>query len=230
MKCLIVDDEPLAIKIIDRFIDAVDDMEIVNTADNALEAYNILQREKIDVLFLDINMPELSGLDLLRTLKKKPIVVLTTAYRDYAVEGFELEVLDYLVKPIAMNRFMSTVERIRREYNKAELTNEDDQRSEFAFFKVNKKQVKVFFDEILWIESLKDYIRIVTKDKSLITHHNLNSVSKILPDNDFYRVHKSFIANMTKVSEMEGNMLLIGRQHIPVGRNFIKDIKERLLG
>ncbi|NMM50131.1 LytR/AlgR family response regulator transcription factor [Marinigracilibium pacificum] len=230
MKCLIVDDEPLAVKIIERFIEHVDDLEIVKTSDNALEAYNILQHEKIDVLFLDINIPELSGLDLLRTLKSKPLVVLTTAYKEYAVEGFELEVLDYLVKPISMSRFMDSVERIRKAYSSRSGEQDKEDVAEFTFFKVNKKQVKVFFDEIMWIESLKDYIRIVTPDKSLITHHNLNTVSEILPSHDFYRVHKSFIANMSKVDEMEGNMLLIGRQHIPVGRNFIKEVKERLLG
>ena len=232
IKCLVIDDEPLAINVIKNYIENFKNFEIVGTCKDAVEGFNFISKNEVDVIFLDINMPTISGLDFLKSLQNPPSVVITTAYREYAVESFELDVIDYLVKPFALQRFMKTINRIEeRKAEKVTLTapSEESER-EHVFFKVDKKMIKVYLDEILYIESLKDYVRIKTYTEDLINHNNLVSISEYLPAEDFVRIHRSYIIAVDKVKAIDGNQVEIADKLLPIGRNFQKDIKNLLLG
>ncbi len=232
--CQIVDDEPLAINVIKKFLEQFQNTEVVSSCENAMDAFAYISENPVDLLFLDINLPTLNGLDFLKSLKEPPLVIITSAYRDYAVEGFELNVLDYLVKPISFQRFLkamdkaNTVIREKHAINQPLITSPEGSKS-FIFLKVDKKMVKVYLDEILYIESLKDYVRIRTVYEDLVTHHNLNSMAKILPSDSFIRIHKSYTISVDKVKSIEGNCVGIASKLIPIGRNFRKQVKEHLL-
>lgn len=231
IKCLIVDDEPLGINVIKRHLKGFEDFEIVACCSDAMEAFQVLKsNNKIHLMFLDINMPELSGIDFIKSLDTKPLVVITTAYREYAVESFELDVFDYLVKPIALSRFVKTIDKVTEHYralnpSKGKAQEEND----FIFLKVDKKIVKVFFSEILYIESLKDYVRVVTQYENLITHHNLRSITKALPANKFLRIHRSYTVAIDKIRSLEGNNVEVQDKKLPIGRNYQKKIKKKIL-
>lgn len=232
IKCLIIDDEPLAINVIKNFLSHFKNFEIAGTCKNAVEGFNFLSNQDVDVIFLDINMPTVSGLDFLKSLQNPPAVVITTAYREYAVESFELDVTDYLVKPFSLQRFMKTVHRIeKKNLNKASKDeSQEDNEKAHIFFKVDKKMIRVYLDDILYIESLKDYVRIKTYDESLINHNNLVSIAELLPAEDFVRVHRSFIIAINKVKAIDGNQVEIADKIIPIGRNYQKEFKKLLLG
>ncbi len=234
IRCQIVDDEPLAINVIKKFLDQFQASEIVSTCENALDAFSFISENQVDLLFLDINMPTLNGLDFLKSLKHPPLVIITSAYRDYAVEGFELNVLDYLVKPISFQRFLKAMDKANaamREKNapaQPVITMPDSTKA-FIFLKVDKKMVKVYLDEILFIESLKDYVKVRTVYEDLITHQNLNGMAKILPEDSFIRIHKSYTISVDKVKSIEGNCVEIASQLLPIGRNYRKEVKEHIL-
>lgn len=231
IKCLIVDDEPLAINVIKRHLKGFDDFEVVACCNDAMEAFQILKsKAKIQLMFLDINMPELSGIDFIKSLDAKPLVVITTAYREYAVESFELDVFDYLVKPIALPRFIKTIDKVTEHYralNPAGIKVKGE--NDFIFIKVDKKIVKVFFADILYIESLKDYVRVVTQYENLITHHNLRSITKALPSDKFLRIHRSYTIALDKIKSLEGNNVEVQDKKLPIGRNYQKKIKKKIL-
>jgi len=235
IRCQIVDDEPLAINVIKKFLDQFQAAEVVSTCQNAMDAFAYISENPVDLLFLDINMPTLNGLDFLKSLKEPPMVIVTSAYRDYAVEGFELNVLDYLVKPISFQRFLMAMDKasaaIRQKStarSQPVVINPESSKA-YIFFKVDKKLVKVYLDEILYIESLKDYVRIRTVYEDLITHHNLNSMSKLLPADNFIRIHKSYTISVDKVKSIEGNCVEIASKLLPIGRNYRKEVKEQIL-
>ena len=235
IRCQIVDDEPLAINVIKKFLEQFPSAEIVNTCENAMDAFSYVSENPVDLLFLDINMPTLNGLDFLKSLKDPPLVIVTSAYRDYAVEGFELNVLDYLVKPISFQRFLTAMNKahsaIRMENNahSQPVAANHDHSKAFIFLKVDKKMVKVYLDEILYIESLKDYVRVRTVYEDLITHQNLNSMAKLLPTDNFIRIHKSYTISVDKVKCIDGNCVEIASKLIPIGRNYRKEAKEQIL-
>ena len=234
IKCQIVDDEPLAINVIKKFLDQFQASEVVSTCENAMDAFTYISENPVDLLFLDINMPALNGLDFLKSLKQPPLVIITSAYRDYAVEGFELNVLDYLVKPISFQRFLKAMDKANtaiREKNapSQSIVTVPDSSKAFIFLKVDKKMVKVYLDEILYIESLKDYVRVRTVYEDLVTHQNLNSMAKILPSDSFIRIHKSYTISVDKVKSLEGNCVEIASKLLPIGRNFRKEVKEHIL-
>ncbi len=237
IKCLIVDDEPLAIDVIASFVERIDELELVGKCENAIEAFKLLQKEQIDLLFLDIQMPMLDGLSLLKALKNPPKVIITTAFRDYAVESFELDVLDYLLKPIAFQRFMKAIGKVLQQQiaisptiiNKSEIETPlllDNE--EVIFFKVDKKTIKVAIDDILYIESLKDYIRVKTTTAELITYQTLNGITEKLPIDKFVRIHKSFTIALHKVSAIDGNEIEIGGKLLPIGRNYREEALEKI--
>lgn len=229
IKCVIIDDEPLAISVIENHLKNFDNIDIVATFNNPLKAFATLQQEKIDVLFLDINMPQMSGFEFIENLNHKPFVIITTAYREYAVESFELDVLDYLVKPIPFNRFLKTINKV---YQYMHLNNSTEEvainQEPHIFLKVNKKLVKVLFNDILFIESLKDYIKVVTNLGDYVVHKSLTAISEELPQSNFIRVHRSFTISINKINALEGNTIEIGDRRIPIGRNYIKQTKERI--
>jgi DNA-binding LytR/AlgR family response regulator len=232
-QALIVDDEPLAINVVMRYLEGFDDFEVVDTCQNALDAFNIMDKKPIDVIFLDINMPTMSGLDLIRNLKNPPLVVITTAFREYAIESFDLEVIDYLVKPFSLDRFMNTIGRIKKRLAPGNSTAQEKvpevSEQQHVFFKVDKRMVKVMLDEIIYIESLKDYVRIKTATENLINHNNLVSIMEHLPEERFIRIHRSYIIALDKVKAIEGNCVEIAGKLLPIGRNYQKTVKKLIL-
>ena len=227
-RCLVVDDEPLAIDVIENYLQRMDNVE-TRRCENAIQAFRLLKDEEFDLIFLDIEMPLLTGLDLLGTIKNPPPVIITTAYRDYAVEGFEFVVLDYLVKPISFSRFMKAFERVIK-YAAAEkaIENNVPGENEYLFLKVDRKFVKIMVSDILYMESLKDYIRVTTKSSSLISYNTLTAITEKLPPDKFMRIHRSFTIAIDKVNVIEGNCIEIGGKLIPISREHRQEVLKRI--
>jgi two-component system LytT family response regulator len=228
-KCLIVDDEPLALDIIENYLQRFEHVEC-RRCENALDAFRLLKEEKFDLIFLDIEMPMLTGLDFLGTLKDPPPVIITTAYRDYAVEGFEFEALDYLVKPISFPRFLKAFERAMKSVSTTENSSENNpaDENEYLFLKVDRKFVKIMMSDILYIESLKDYIRVTTKSSSLISYQSLTSITEKLPTDKFIRIHRSFTIGIDKVNSIEGNCVEIDGKLLPISREHRQEVLKKI--
>ena len=229
LRCLIVDDEPLAIDVIENYLKRLN-ISIIKRCENAIEAFRFLQHESIDVIFLDIEMPLLTGLDFLKSLKNPPAVIITTAYRDYAVEGFELDVVDYLIKPIPFSRFMKAIEKVhhfeRQAIGQGEIsTGEGD---EYLFLKVDRKFVKVLVKDILYIESLKDYIRVKTNSDTWISYQSLSGITEKLPQEKFMRVHRSYIVALNKIDFIEEGVINVGKNAIPVADAYRGSLNQQL--
>jgi len=230
INCVIIDDEPLAINVIEGHLKNFDHIEVLATFNNPLKAFGILEQEKVDVIFLDINMPQISGFTFIENLTHKPLIVLTTAYREYAVKSYELNILDYLVKPIPFNRFLKTINKVYQQlYIGANVNETLIQHEPHIFLKVNKKLVKVNLNDILFIESLKDYIKVITKLGDYVVHKSLTAITEELPQSNFIRVHRSYTISINKIEAIEGNIIEIASRKIPIGRNYQKQTKERIL-
>ncbi|MBP6588169.1 MAG: response regulator transcription factor [Flavobacterium sp.] len=230
IKCVLVDDEPLAIKVLQNYFVNFPDFEIIGTFNNSLEALDFVNNNTVDALFLDINMPMMTGFELISLLENKTKVIITTAFREFAAESYDLEVLDYLVKPIPLPRFIKCINKITTEYNlKNNIKTETVRTDSHIFIKVDKKMMKINIDEILFIEGMKEYIKVVTPDKTYITHKSLTSQSEELPTDRFMRIHKSYTIALDKVKSIEGNRVQIHTYTIPIGRNFSKDVKVKIL-
>ena len=229
IKCIIIDDESLAISVIENHLKNFDYIEIVETFTNPLKAYRVLEQEKIDLIFLDINMPQISGFAFIENLSYKPLIVITTAYREYAVKSFEINILDYLVKPIPFDRFLKTINKVYQHVfmssNKVEAV---FQQEPHIFLKVNKKLLKTNLNDILYIESLKDYIKVITVLGDYVVHKSLTAISEELPQSNFMRIHRSYTVSINKVTALEGNTVEISNRKIPIGRNYTKQAKERI--
>ncbi|HEY4337008.1 MAG TPA: LytTR family DNA-binding domain-containing protein [Puia sp.] len=226
---MIVDDEPLAIDVIENYLQRIEAAQITRCG-NAVEAFQLLQKRPVDCIFLDIEMPLLSGLDLLKSLKEPPAIIITTAYRDYAVEGFELEVTDYLVKPISFPRLMKALEKIVKTARPATLVPKEDEPAgkDHLFLKVDKKFIKVLIADILFIESLKDYVRVHTRDSAYITYQSLTEITEKLPADQFARVHRSYTIALDKITGIDGNCVDIIGHLIPVSRENRADVFRKL--
>lgn len=229
IKCIIIDDEPLAISVIENHLKNFDHIEIVETFNNPLNAYRVLEQEKIDLIFLDINMPKMTGFTFIENLSYKPLIVITTAYREYAVKSYELNILDYLVKPIPFNRFLKTINKVYQQVYisnaKADVTLKQEPH---IFLKVNKKLIKINLNDILFIESLKDYIKVITTLGDYVVHKSLTAITEELPQSNFIRIHRSYTISVNKVVALEGNTVEISNRKIPIGRNYVKQTKERI--
>ena len=226
IRCLVIDDELPAREILKKHINGVEALELCGTCSNAVEAISFLKDNRVDLLFLDIQMPHLLGTNFLRTLKNPPKVIFTTAYRKYAVEGFELDAVDFLLKPINFERFLKGVNKVLQinlqgNYDVATPSeNHVDSVPPFLYFRVNRKMVKVLFNEILYIEGLNDYIKIITTNKTIVTKHLLASLEEMLPAHQFVRIHKSFIIAINKIESFNADSVEIAKKEIPVGRLF----------
>jgi len=226
---MIVDDEPLAIDVIENYLGRLDAHNITR-CENAVEAFQALQSKSFDLVFLDIEMPLLSGIEFLKSVKDPPLVVITTAYRDYAVEGFELEVVDYLVKPVSFPRFMKTMEKVVK-LSQPAVKKEDKEKNaagDYLFLKVDRKFVKVLINDILYIESLKDYIRVKTPTQALISYQSLTEITDKLPSGRFVRVHRSYTIAIDKVSMIDGNCVEVDGKLIPISREHRQEVMEKI--
>ncbi len=224
-KTLVVDDEPLAREVIESYLSQMGDFELVASCKNAIEANEVLNRENIDLMFLDINMPQVSGIEFLESLKNPPSIIFTTAHSEHAVKAYELDVIDYLMKPVPLDRFMKATNKFIERQGPIQDSEED-----FFFVKADKKLVKVHFDEILYIEGLKDYV-IIRKDiKRIITLQTMKSLEQKLPSQIFMRIHRSYIVNISKIKAVVGNSVEIiekgQTKHLPVGKNYKDDLHQ----
>lgn len=220
LKCLIIDDEPLAQNVIENYLKNVAYIELIAKCDNALTALTWIKKQKIDLIFLDISMPFISGIDFIKTLQNPPAIVLTTAHKEFAVESYELNVLDYLLKPISFERFLKAVNKLENEAAKIIKPVIDDSESDvFIYVKSEKKNIKILLKEILFIESLKDYIKIQTLSKTIITQVPISAIEQRLPES-FLRIHRSFIVAKDKITAYTQHDLEIGKYQIPIGRNY----------
>lgn len=228
MKCIIIDDEPLAIEILESYVARVDELELVGTFRNAIAAFTFVQQNAVDLIFLDIEMPKLSGIDFLKTLKHHPKVIITTAYRDYAIEGFELEVIDYLLKPIPFERFLKSVGKVLSTRMETIVTPTPVAQDSFIYFKVDKKMVKTKIADILYIESIKDYVKVRTGEKEIITQQKISYLDESLPRTQFLRVHRSFIVNLDRIDAYTAADVEISKFKVPIGRNYKNDVMKVL--
>ncbi|MFY0713243.1 response regulator transcription factor [Seonamhaeicola sp. NFXS20] len=228
-KCLIIDDEPLAINVIKNYLEKIENFEIVTTFTNAIDSLNYLKTETVDVIFLDINMPVLDGLNFIKSLENPPLIIITTAYEDFALETYELDVLDYLVKPIEFPRFMKALNKVNRRLENNKSVNESTDRP-YLFVKIDKKKMKkIYLDEILTVESLKDYLKINTTTGKYIIHSTLSDFTNLLPSRDFIRIHRSYTIAINKIDAVEGNSVEIEGLRYVIGRSYLEEVKQKIL-
>ncbi|MGQ1909733.1 LytR/AlgR family response regulator transcription factor [Marinifilum sp. RC60d5] len=225
VKCLIVDDEDLALDIIEEYINRIDYLQLEGRCKSAVQALSILNSKQIDLLFLDIQMPGLTGIQLLRNLSNPPSVIFTTAYTEFALESYELEALDYLIKPIPFERFIKAVNRYfklaKHNFQIPEKKENNSTEQAFIFVKSEKRMIKVFLHEILFIESQRNYVSIyLENNKEIITLNTISNIEEKLPDNNFLRVHRSFIIALKKIGSYASGNIEINKQLIPIGRNY----------
>jgi len=237
-RCLIVDDEPPARDVIRRYIEEVPLLELAGECANAIQAITVLQQEPVDLIFLDIRMPQLDGIDFLKTLKNAPRIIFTTAHAEYAIEGYELNIVDYLLKPVRFDRFLKAVNKAFPVRNSLAATGKqgvwersapergaggygiagEKKNDSFVYFRADRKMVKVYLREIHYIESMKDYIKVVTSGASLITKQSISSVEAMLPESLFVRTHRSFIVSVQKVDSFTHELVEVGKASIPIGK------------
>jgi DNA-binding LytR/AlgR family response regulator len=221
INCIVVDDEPLAQEILENFIGRTPQLQLVKKCSNAAEAFQALHDMAIDVIFLDIKMPAINGLDFIRSLKNPPAVIFTTAFADYAVAGFELEAIDYLLKPIIYERFEKCINRLLKIYKP-----ETEEQKDYTYFKVSGQLLKIHHTELLYAQSVKDYILLCTPHGNHLTHMTMKYLNELLPSPPFLRVHRSYLVNQAFVNLIDRSNLTIGNKTIPVGENYRHNIEK----
>ena len=228
LKCLIVEDEPLARNLLSDYVKKVSYLELVEASSNPLRALEVLRNNQIDLMFLDIQMPEITGITLLKTLQKKPFVILTTAYSEYALESYDLDVVDYLLKPITFDRFLKALDKASQRITPAVAPEQGapEPGSPFVFIKDGTKLVKINYDDILFVEGLKDYVTIVTKTQKIVSLQRLKSLETQLPADKFLRVHHSYIIAIKAVDTIHKGEVQIGTHFIPISDSYKKAFKE----
>ena len=231
INCIIIDDEPLARKGLKEYITDIEFLNLTGEFDNALKAAEMIGRGTVQLLFLDIQMPKITGIDFFKTLVNAPPVIFTTAYPQYALEGFELNALDYLVKPISFDRFFKAALKAKEFYEVREknVTETGTRASGYFFIKADNKLVKLLYDDILFAEALQNYVVIHTKDKKYISYLTFKSLEEYLPAEKFIKTHKSFIVSAEKIESIEGNNIRVGVHDIPISRNLKEEVMEILL-
>ncbi|PTX41487.1 LytTR family two component transcriptional regulator [Christiangramia gaetbulicola] len=236
-RCLVVDDEPLARDVIRRYIEKLPFLHLVGECSNAIDAFVFLQANEIDILFLDIRMPELLGTELMQSIKEPPKVIFTTAYKEYAWDGFELDAVDYLLKPIRFDRFLKAVNKALPGYENVLLSSEtmDSERKsgvDSIYLRIDRRQVRIILDEILYIESAKDYVKIYTNDKMHLCRQTITSIEDIIDKNEFVRIHRSFIVPLNKIRSYTHELVEINKKELPIGKfylnHFLKIMESRV--
>ncbi len=225
IKCIIVEDEPLAVKVLSDYISQVPFLELQGTFKDAILATDYLRNNYTDLIFLDIHLPKLKGMAFLKTLTQPPAVIITTAYHQYAVEGFDLNVTDYLLKPFEFERFLIAVNKVQSGELEKQLLNESATVKDYLFLNVQKKKVKILFSEIIYIESQREYIKIITTKREYISKMGTHEIEDLLPSNLFKRIHRSFIISVSKIDSYTAEMVEVNGVSIPIGRGY-KDVIE----
>ncbi len=233
IRILIVDDEPHAIEVIENYLANFDQLEVAGRCNSAIQAFQLLQQKPIDLMFLDIKMPGLNGNDFLRSLKHPPKVIFTTAYTEYALEGFELNAIDYLLKPISFDRFIRAMDKVYQLSDQkpaAVLAHETPvgDTEAFLYLKVERKTIKLNINDILWIESLRDYVKVVTATQVYISKQKISLLEEMLPERRFVRIHRSFIVALGKIESFYSGIVEVSGHELPIGRNYKQDLQKRL--
>ncbi|MDV3307906.1 MAG: LytTR family DNA-binding domain-containing protein [Cyclobacteriaceae bacterium] len=230
LNCLIVDDEPVARKGIAEYVNEIEYLNLVGQCENSLKAGTYLAQQPVDLIYLDIHMPKLSGIEFLKTLRDPPLIILTTAYSDYAVEGYALDIVDYLVKPIAFERFLKATQKALEITRLRKIVSGKAREVDYFFIKCDNKYEKVFYDQVLFIEALQNYVVIHTRDRKMITYITLTGLEQQLPPDLFLKVHKSYIVGITHVRALDANEILIGNDRIPISRALKESVVSRIMG
>lgn len=233
LNVIIVDDEPLALDVLETFVGQVSDLNLIKRCNNAFEANEAINNHHVDLIFLDIQMPQLTGIDFLKSLTHPPMVIFTTAYSNYAIEGFELDAVDYLLKPISFERFLKAVNRaIENHRSQTSVSPEEADEKDYIFIKADKKLVRVKFEDIVYIEGLKDYVIIRLDASRVITLQTMKSLEDKLPMQKFKRIHRSFIVNVDKIEAIVGNMVEVIEKgqpkHLPIGKNYRDELLDMI--
>lgn len=230
LNCLIVDDEPIARKGLEEYVKEVDFLHLAGSYENALKAGAFLNESRIDLILLDIQMPKLSGIEFLKTLKIPPMVIFTTAYSDYALEGYALDIIDYLVKPIPFERFLKAVQKAHDFFELKQRAKANSAPPDFFFVKCDHKFEKVNYSEVLYIEAMQNYTIIHTTSRKMITYLTFTGMESQLPSDSFLKVHKSFMVSLEKVKSIDGNELVVGSARIPISRSLKEEVINRIMG
>ena len=230
INCIIVDDEPVAREILESHLSGIEKVKVTGSCKNALEAFQIVSNQKIDLIFLDINMPEISGLSFAKSINKNIKVIFTTAYREYAVDGFDLQAVDYLLKPISFERLLQAINKYLNENTpvRYETVTIEEENSDYFFVRSERKMIKISFPEILFIESMSDYLKIHLKEKSVVTRETIVNIEAKLPQKEFLRVHRSFIVALNAIESFTNEFVEIGEKQIPISRSYKKEVLDRL--
>ncbi|MCZ8353774.1 MAG: LytTR family DNA-binding domain-containing protein [Cyclobacteriaceae bacterium] len=229
MRCLLVDDEAPAIEVLTNYIQATPGLEIAGTCKHALEAFGFLQNHKVDIIFLDIQMPQLDGISFAKTLNQSSNIIFTTAFKDFAFDAFEINAVDFLLKPYSLERFLKAIQKIQNTSSEIESELIKDSLTEkFLFFRADRKMVKIPIDDILYIESIKDYVKVITKDKSVITKQTMASLEDMLPKKNFFRIHRSFFVSLRAIESYNNQSVYIGKQELPIGPLYRNELIEKL--
>ena len=232
LRCLLIDDEPPALKVLSRYIDAINGLEIAGQCKNAIEALDVLHQKTVDVIFLDIKMPHIIGTDFLKNLSHPPKVIFVTAYREYAVDGFELDAVDYLVKPVSFERFFKAITKLNRLMDQetvAITNNEVPKSASFIYLKVDRDMKKIFVNDIEYIESWKDYVKVfLSTGKSFLAKQSISSMINLLSEQSFLRVHRSFLVSVDKITGYNNNDIQLGSLEIPIGKLYKQQVMEAI--
>jgi len=228
IRCMLVDDEPPAIRVMKSHISQVKGLEVVGECHNAIQAHELLHQKKVDLLFLDIKMPKLTGMDFLKSLSHPPLVIFVTAYREYAADGFELDAIDYLVKPVSFERFLRSISKVRKALGQEPLVAEKEtvpHKEAFVYLKVDKHMEKIMIHDILYVESWKDYVKVfLANGRYLMAKKSITSMESLLPEQRFIRVHRSYLAPLEKITGYNNIRILIGNIEIPIGRFYKQQV------
>jgi DNA-binding LytR/AlgR family response regulator len=232
INCIIVDDEPIAREILENHLFKIDSIQVLASCKNALEAFKVINAQVVDLIFLDINMPEISGLSFARSMTKDIKIIFTTAYREYAVDGFDLQAVDYLLKPISFPRLLQAVNKYldSRTPSETHVKEVPDENKDSLFVRSDRKMIKINFEEVSYIESISDYIKIHLKDKNVITRETLSNIEAKIPQSDFIRIHRSFIVAVKSIECFTNEYIELGKHQLPISRTYKEEVLKRLEG